>query len=134
MNNAAKITLSGDLWVGPLNHEWNNSLPKIEDFDAALNKLDAAERTMITIHHGDESHLAIAGGNGRYVVYACLENQEFWNLIQEDQGDGIILLNAGGQEGDFPARQVVDLDLASAAGRFFFQFQKMDPSLSWEQQ
>lgn len=134
MNNAKQLTLSGDLWAGPLNHEWNNLRPRIEDFDAALAKLDAAERTMITIQNSDESHLAIAGGNGRYVVYACFNDQEFWNLIQDDQAGGIILLNAGGQEGDFPARQVVDFDQASAAGRYFFQFQKMDPSLNWERQ
>jgi len=134
MKNVNKLSLSGDLWDGPLNHDWKNHDPSIEDFDCALKALDALERTMVSIHYGDEACLTIAGGSGRYVVYACTGDENFWNLMRPDKEDGVVLLNAGGQEGDFPARQVVDFSQASAAGAFFFKFHQMDPSLYWEKQ
>jgi Immunity protein Imm1 len=129
-----KITLSGDQWSGIYNQEWQHESPSSDDFSNALRNLDALKHTMLTIHADDEAHLTIAGGNSRYVVYATFDNEEFWNLLGSGKSTEIVMLNAGGQEGDFPARQVVDLNQAMSAGLAFLGSQQLDSFQKWERQ
>lgn len=126
--------LSGDQWIGVYNQEWQHESPSSNAFSGALRNLDALKHTMLTIHANDEAHLTIAGGNGRYVVYATFDNEEFWNLLGTDTSTEMVMLNAGGQEGDFPARQVVDLNQAMSAGLAFLGSRQLDSSQGWERQ
>ena len=48
--------------------------------------------------------------------------------------DGTVMLNAGGQEGDYPAGQIVNLDQVQTAARAFFVGLQLEPSLQWERQ
>jgi hypothetical protein len=86
---------------------------------------------MVTIQGDEEEHFSVGGGGGRYVAYATFDNEEFWSLLRPEPAGGVILLNAGGQEGDYPAREVVSLEQARAAGRAFFLEQSLDPSQQW---
>ena len=126
--------IRGDRWDGVLNHEWDVDRASVEDFDRALDRLDARIYTMLTIEGSGEQHLTIGGGAGRYVVYATFGNEEFWNLLCGKSATGTILLNAGGQEGDFPATQVVSKEQAGAAGRVFLDACQLDPTQQWEKQ
>jgi hypothetical protein len=128
------ITLTGDQWSGVYNQEWQRKNPTKDDFAGALSNLDASRHTMLTIRIDDEAHLTIAGGDGRYVVYATFDNEEFWNLLGSDTSTEVVMLNAGGQEGDFPARQLVELNQAMSAGLIFLGSQKLDSSQKWERQ
>lgn len=84
---------------------------------------------MLTIQGPGEQHLAVGGGSGRYVVYATFDNCDFLNLLAATVDDGSVLLNAGGQEGDYSARQIVDLTQAEKAARAFFAGLRLDPRL-----
>lgn len=128
------VSIQGDSWRGVLNDEWSLESPDWDAVSMAIERLDAKKYTIVTIQGPGEQHLAVGGGAGRYIVYATFDNWEFWNLLgQRVDGDKIIL-NAGGQEGDYPARQIVDLAQAQAAARAFFVGLQLDPSLRWEKQ
>lgn len=68
------------------------------------------------------------------MVYATFDNCDFWNLLSVALDDDIVSLNAGGQEGDYPARHIVDLRDAQAAAQSFLEGLTLDPSLRWEKQ
>jgi hypothetical protein len=126
--------IHGDRWEGVMNHEWRIEQPSQQDMEQALQRLDAETYTMMTIHGEGERHMTIGGGGGQYVVYATFDNEEFWNLLSPQDEQGVVLLNAGGQEGDYPSGQIVNLEEACAAARTFFCQQRLDPDLRWTKQ
>lgn len=126
--------ISGDHWVGSANHEWRVDSPSSDDLERALNRLNAKEYTSLCIEGDGERHMMVGGGGSKYVVYATLDNEEFWNLIAVEAKEGVVSLNAGGQEGDYPANQIVDLKQALHACLAFLATQELDADLKWEQQ
>jgi len=127
-------TIAGDEWKSVLNHEWRLQNASIEDLDRALARLDANTYTMVTITGPNEQHLAVGGGNGAYVVYQTDDNYDFWNLSNPTASDERVMLNIGGQPGEFRRRQVVDLEIARAAAHEFLKNGRRDPALNWEKQ
>ena len=134
MNNRIAIMrrLLGDHWEGVLNHEWTVEKASSADLDRALDRLDARTYTMIIVQLGGEQHLTIGGGAGQYVVYATFDNEEFWNLLRTQAPASTVLLNVGGQQGDFPAAQVVDKEQARVAGHVFLNACLLNPTQQWE--
>lgn len=126
--------LHGDRWEGMLNHEWRVDRASSADLELALDQLDARSHTMVTILREGEQHLTIGGGAGQYVVYATFDSEQFWNLLHSQPATGTILLNAGGQEGDYPAEQVVTKEQALVAGIAFLDAGRLDPSQQWQKQ
>jgi hypothetical protein len=128
----AVLRIVSDKWEGVMNHEEEIERPTPADFGHLLDRLDARTYTMIVLDAGGEHHLTIGGGAGQYVVYATFDNEEFWNLLRPELVAGTIMLNAGGQEGDYPAAQVVDKAYAAQAGRTFLMTGRLDSSMRWE--
>lgn len=126
--------ISADRWRGVHCDQDVIENPSADDFVRALAALDAEERTMLCLDLAEGQHLVIGGGNGKYVVYASLGNDNFWNLLTETEDRGTVLVTAGGQEGDFPAKQVVDQAQARQAGLFYMESGKLDPALCWKKQ
>jgi|SRR3990172_1301245 len=123
----------GDRLSGTSTSQWSIDAPTRGDLDRVLDQLDAETYTMITLHAGEGHHLAIGGGRGRYVVYVTFDNQRFWTLVRRSPASGTVLLNAGGQEGDFPAEHVVDWDQARAAAYEFLETGQLDPNQRWRE-
>lgn len=126
--------IHGDRWQGVLNHEWRIDRASPSDLEHALDQLDGRIHTMLSIQGEGEHHLAIGGGAGQYVVYATFDNEQFWNLQRSQPASGTILLNAGGQEGDYPAEQVVTKEQARAAALTFLDVGQLDPTQRWLKQ
>lgn len=127
-------TIFGDSWQGVTNAEWLVSQPTWDEVANALSRLDARKYTLVTIQGPGEQHLAVGGGSGRYVVYATFDNSEFWNLLGGlDKGEPE-LLNAGGQEGEYPQAQIVTYEQAREAAFAFFLNLQLEPSLIWVRQ
>jgi hypothetical protein len=122
----------GDRWNGVLNDEWHIDTPSVDDLNRVLDRLDAKIYTMVIIQGFGEQHMAIGGGAGRYVVYATFDNEEFWSLLAPRAGDSIVPLNVGGQQGDYPATQVVNLEQARAAAQRFFLQGELDSGQKWD--
>jgi hypothetical protein len=129
-----KRRIEGDRWDGLSLNEWMIDDASVSDFDAALDRLDASTFTNVMIAGDGEEHMGIGGGAGRYIVYATFDNEDFWNLMRNEPATGTVLLNTGGQVGDYPASQVVTVEQARTAGRTFLLSGKLDPGLRWEKQ
>lgn len=126
--------IDGDRWDGVLCFEWYIEAPSSHDLNHALERLDAKTYTMVTLQGAGEGHMTIGGGAGKYVVYTTSDNREFWNLLSPHGEDSIELLNIGGQEGEYPARHVVDLVQARAAAQKYFERQQRNSEQKWEMQ
>lgn len=124
-----------DRWRGVHCDEHETRSPSIADVYLAIEALDAQTRTIVSLRGQKGSYLSIGGGRGSYVVYVSTSEGQFWNLLSTRIDDKeLIRLNAGGQEGDFSARQVVDKDRALKAAGTFFRSGGLDADLLWEQQ
>lgn len=123
-----------DQWRGVYCNEQEMHSPSISDIDRAIKALDAETHTIASLYGQNGAYLNVGGGNGKYIVYVSTKEGELWNLLSGSEDVGVILLNVGGQEGDFPARQVVGKDFASRAAETFFGSGKMDADLMWEKQ
>ncbi|MBC7701784.1 Imm1 family immunity protein [Aquabacterium sp.] len=123
-----------DSWTGIFCDENETSMPTAEDIERAVQKLDAKTRTIVSLYGVDGAYLTIGGGAGQYIVYASASDEQLWNLVVDvdENQSGFVLLNAGGQEGDFPVRQVVAKAHAIQAARTFFRAGELDSSLNWE--
>jgi hypothetical protein len=127
--------IDGDCWEGRACDHWEVADATFADVERALERLDAKTWTLMTIGGPDELHLGIGGGGGQYVIYAgSAGEEELWDLVSAQPRDGVVMLTIGGQEGDYPARQIVDLEQARTAARTFFLTGALDLSLRWEQQ
>ena len=127
--------IAADRWEGVLCDEDEIDAPTIDDLDRVIEALDAKTRTMVSLYGQDEQHLCIGGGAGQYVVYASMPGGQLWNLLSaSDDRKDVVLVNAGGQEGDFPLRQVVDKETVLQAAHTFFRMGMLDVSLRWEKQ
>lgn len=115
--SAFAIRLVSDKWAGVFCEEEEVELPTI------------------TLSGRDDAYLCIGGGRGRYVVYAWKADGTLWNLLShKGRNGGKVMLNVGGQEGDYPMRQVVDMKAVQQAAEPSFKTGEMDSSLLWEQQ
>lgn len=124
-----------DRWTGVLCEEDEVFSPSIDDLDCVIEALDCKIRTLVSLYGQNDTYLCVGGGGGQYVAYASTSDGQLWNLLsnKSDCMD-VVLLNAGGQEGDFPARQVVDKQQVLRAARTFLEIGKLDSSLQWEKQ
>jgi len=124
--------IRGDHWEGVAVHRWSIEEPSVEDLEQMLERLDASTYTMMTIEGPGNRHLTVGGGAGRYVVNATtLDNEQFWTLLRSEPAEGVIQLNTGGQDGDFPATHVVDKGQAYQAARIFLQTGELDRDQQW---
>ncbi len=123
-----------DKWEGVFTENEIIAAPTENDAKRVIEALDANIHTLVCF--GDEGalHMVVGGGNGNYVVYAAFSGQEFWNLISDTSESRKILINAGGQEGDYPVRQVVKKPQVLQAAMTFFRSGKLDETLRWEKQ
>jgi len=107
--------------------------PSWEDIDAAIRKLYGEKCTIVRLQGKGEAHMAIGGGaNGRYIVYATFNNEEFFNLVSDDKTIGSVLLFISGQEGVFPTETVVDVDLVYKTVKTFVEIGKLESDLQWK--
>ena len=130
-----QLTMSGDEWVNADElREWTVKA-SVHEAEVRLSGLDERVHTILTLASPSGGHLTVGGGNGRFVVYVGVSDLEIWNLLRPNNNDvSKLLLTAGGQEGHFSTRQVVDLATARAACLWYLEHRTRNPSLRWEKQ
>lgn len=130
----ATLLLRTDLWDGVTCDEFLIESPTEAEVRQAIDALDAQTRTALTLDR-EEASLTVGGGHGHYVVFVTVgDDQEFWNLISEPAESDVIMINIGGQEGDYPARHVVDKEHATCAAICFLKSGRRDATQTWELQ
>lgn len=125
--------ISADRWSGRSCVQDEFDPPVTEDVEKVVEELDTKVRTLACFYGSDGSYLTIGGGAGQYVVILATPGGEYWNLVAKGQDpEERVPLVCGGQEGDFPKRQVVDKDSALKAAKSFSLSGELDQSLKWE--
>jgi hypothetical protein len=124
------MKLVADAWVENSCEQTEIDNPTIDQIEVAIDKLDQKQHTIITLQMDDEKNLTIGGGNGQYVVYLGDGNESFRSLVKGDDVH-LVSVNAGGQQGDYPAKKVVDNKTAKKAATFFSQHALAAPDLQW---
>jgi len=79
-------------------------------------------------------YLAVGGGNGRYLVTGSIANERFPTVVDPAKSSDIReFLLVGGQEGDYPAHWILDLDTALRAAKHFYNTNLFEGGgLRWE--
>lgn len=114
--------------------KWN---PTWADIETAIRRLDGHTCTLVGLSIGEAPlpHMSIGGGEGgKYIVYCTPDNQTFYNLINPKAASQKVMLVAGGQLGDYDARQCVSIEAALRAAKTYAELGQTDPTLTWEQQ
>jgi hypothetical protein len=127
--------LTIDDWTGALNHKEEILNPDLEAIEAAIRALDGERRTLVVLKGPGDHHLAVGGGGeGKFIVYMTSDNESFLTAINPAMQDAseTILLCAGGQEGDFPVRQVIGVAESLAAARSFAVTGSPAESVTWQ--
>ena len=119
-------------WVGNQNRGFVEQASNWQEIEAAIRELDGYHKTLITLETDGETHMAVGGGQDRYVVYMTFDNESFHYLVDPSKSDVEESLIVGGREGFYPAKSCVDLNTALKAARAFAELGAMDESVVWK--
>jgi hypothetical protein len=132
---------SYDVYEDGWRHE---DVPNIDwpSLEEVIRAMDADNRSIVTISTSEAWHMGIGGGAQKYVVYIQWMPQEetgeeeaIWSLFEPaNAGESQLTFVSGGQYGVFSGRQVVGVEKALQAAKYYFQHEKPDPSLYWDLQ
>ena len=123
---------STENWQGNQNHGSIKEAIDWNEIEAAIGELDGHRRTLVTLETGGETHMAIGGGAGKYLVYITFDNENFSYLIDSTKSGGAEALVVGGQEGIYPGKWCVDLTTTLKAARSFAELGSIERSVLWE--
>lgn len=123
---------STENWQGNQNQELLKEARGWAEIEAAIRELDGQRRTLVTLEADGETHMAIGGGAGKYLVYVTFDNENFNYLVHSTKLNNAETLVVGGQEGIYPAKWCVDLTTALKAAKSFAEFGTLEKSV-WEQ-
>jgi Immunity protein Imm1 len=119
-------------WQGNQNHGLIEEAKDWGEIEAAIRELDGHRRTLVTLEAEGETHMAIGGGTGKYLVYVTFDNENFNYLVNPTKLDNAETLVVGGQEGIYPAKWCVDLTTTLRAAKSFVEFGAISKSVVWE--
>jgi hypothetical protein len=122
-----------DTWNGRSVEETAKESPSWDDVVAAIKCLDADKRTLVAADGWGETQMLIGGGAGKYVVSVSTSDEELFTLINSDaKASDRVLVNAGGQTGNFPSQEIVDYETAIQAANWFYEHNEPAPQLVWK--
>jgi hypothetical protein len=121
-----------DRWNGRLVEETAKESPHWDDVSAAIHALDAETHTLVSIEGWGKTQMMIGGGSGKYVISVVRPSGESVTLLN-GAAECIqrVLLKAGGQFGNYPTDEVVELSVAIKAAFWFFEHNEPKPDLKW---
>lgn len=126
-------TLTYDFWLGQDCEERKINSPTLEEVLNNIRQLDADIKTILSLANSiSETVLTIGGGNGKYIVFMADKWGNLFDLVDQAAEDGIEMINAGGQIGDYSKKQIISLDMTIRAASFYFLKDGMDQSLAWK--
>jgi hypothetical protein len=120
-------------WQGSQNRSSLRPVQSWKEIEAAIKELDGHRKTLVTLEADGETHMAVGGGTGEYVVYLTFDNETFHYLVDPSKSGVDKNLIVGGQEGVYPAKLCVDVDSALEAAKTFSELGAMEKSVIWEQ-
>lgn len=119
-------------WIGNQNKGFVEPARDWQAIEAAIRELDGNRKTLVTLETDDETHMAVGGGQDKYVVYMTFDNENFHYLVDPSKSDIEESLIVGGQEGIYSAKSCVDLNTTLKAAKVFAELGSMEKSVTWE--
>jgi Immunity protein Imm1 len=119
-------------WQGNQNKGSVQPVKEWQQIEAAINQLDGHHRTLVTLETEGETHMAVGGGEDKYLVYLTFDNEQFHYIVEPSKPDLDENLVVGGQEGIYPAKLCIDKDTALRAAKVFAELGAMEKSVIWE--
>ena len=126
--------LSTENWVGNQNQGTLEQAINWQQVEMAILDLDARQKTLVLLETEGETHMAVGGGLGRYVVYVTFDNENFHYLIDPSKAEIEETLVVGGQEGYYPAKLCIDLRTTIKAAKTFAKLGVLEKSVVWEKE
>jgi hypothetical protein len=121
-------------WQSNRNHGSVKPAQTWEEIEMAIRSLDEHHKTLVTLETEDETHLAVGGGQGKYLVYLTFDNETFHYLSDPCKQDEQENLVVGGQSGLYPAKYCMTLTATLKAAKTFAEFGVMEATLHWEEE
>ena len=119
-------------WIGNQNRGFVEQASNWQDIEATIRELDGHHKTLVTLETDGEAHMAVGGGQDKYVVYMTFDNESFHYLVDPSKSNIGESLIVGGQDGIYPAKSCVDLNTTLKAAKTFAELGAMDESVVWE--
>lgn len=119
-------------WIGNQNRGCVEQADSWQEIESAIRELDGHQKTLVTLETDRETHMAVGGGKGKYVVYLTFDNESFHYLVDPAKSDIEEFVIVGGQEGVYPAKSCVDLNTTLKAAKAFAVLGTMEESVIWE--
>lgn len=126
------LDLTKDKWLGNKSQDVLIDKPNWCQIETAIRELDGANHTLVTLGADEETYMSIGGGAGEYIVTVTFDSLNFYILLDLAKSNNIEKLVVGGQHGNFPANQCVDLLRCLLAARTFALEGKLDELLTWQ--
>ena len=130
-------TIFQDDWVGVRSNDREFECVDVSQVVDAIDRLNGKNHTLVILTLDDGTMMNIGGGNdGLYVVHVAIDiDRELFNLVDPTKSpEAVVDVVAGGQAGEYPARQAVDKDTVIRAAREFAVNGTMSSELTWESQ
>jgi hypothetical protein len=125
---------SSEDWQNNQNTEVLHPATNWQEIEKAIQELDGKHRTLVTLETDGEAHLAIGGGPDKFIVYLTFDNEVFYYLCGFTKSNLEESLLVGGQEGLYPAKFCVEIDLILQVAKTFAEFGAMDQTVVWEKE
>lgn len=126
-------TLEWDEWNERVDRGSSIANPIWEQVEEAICRLDGKNHTIVTLRLGDESYMMIAGGwQGCYLVIETNDNMTFSNLADPLKSDNPVMMDIGGQPGEYAQRRCVSFTIAMDAANTYFETGQLKTGLTWE--
>ncbi|MBD2339842.1 hypothetical protein H6G64_22995 [Calothrix sp. FACHB-156] len=119
-------------WIGNQNKGSVEQAHSWQEIELAIRELDGHHKTLVTLETDGETHMAVGGGLGKYIVYLTFDNESFHYLVDPSKSDIDEFVIVGGQEGIYPAKSCVDLNTTLKAAKAFAELGTMEKSVIWE--
>lgn len=106
--------------------------PTWTDVKLAITQLNGANKTMLSLNYGEDTHMIISGGkDNSYLLYATYDNETFFNLHNFSNEEDTMWMIVGGQEIDLKKYQCVNLETALMAAKSFAEKGELADNLNW---
>ena len=125
--------LERDEWSEVVDHGSRMAHPSWEQVEKAILSLDGTVHTIVRFGFNEDSYMTVAGGSdGCYLVFVTTDGSSFSHLVDVSKSNEPVLLDIGGQPGEYPLKRCVSLDVARDAAKVYFECGRLKSDCTWE--
>ncbi len=129
------MQLTINTWDGPILHSDEIDDPTAGDVATALDRLDGAATSEISLTQDEPfAQFTVGGGPDLFLVTGETPEEEILQLTTPDAPDEAVSLVTGGQVAEFKRHDLVTRERALAALQRFLAGEPHDPTLPWDVQ